>query len=88
MIPSDQVDTELCSKKRKKIFEERKDTTLSGKVIKNPSVRGQFGEAFIELREGYKPKKHRPCENHGQKHEILKKIIERISGNLVCLRAA
>ena len=77
VIPGDQVDTELCSKKRDKIFEERKDTTLSGKLIKDPPVRGQFGEAFIELREGYKAKKQRPYENHGHKHEILRKIIER-----------
>ena len=76
-IPGDQVDTELCSKSREKIFEERKDTTLSGKLIKDPPVRGQFGEAFIELREGYKAKKQRPYENHGHKHEILRKIIER-----------
>ena len=77
VIPGDQVDTELCSKSREKIFEERKDTTLSGKLIKDPPVRGQFGEAFIELREGYKAKKQRPYENHGHKHEILRKIIQR-----------
>ena len=77
MIPGDQVDTELCSRKGEKTFEERKDTTLSGKLVKNPPVRWQFGEAFIELREGYKAKKQRPYENHGQKHEILINIIER-----------
>ena len=77
VIPGDQGDTEFCSKKRDRIFEERKDTTLSGKLIKNPPVRGQFGEAFIKLREGYKAKKQRPYENHGQKHDILRKIIER-----------
>ena len=76
-IPGDQVDTELCSKKREKLFEERKDTTLSGKLVKKPPVRGQFGETFIQLREGYKAKKQRPDENHGQKHEILRKIIQR-----------
>ena len=77
VIPGDQVDTELCSRRTEKIFDERKDTTLSGKSIKNPPVRGQLGEAFIELREGYKAKKQRPYENHGQKHDILRKIIER-----------
>ena len=77
VIPGDKVDTELCSRKREKIFEERKDTTLSGKLVQTPLVRGQFGAAFIELREGYKAKKQRPYENHGQKHEILRKIIER-----------
>ena len=73
------MDTEWCSRKRGKIFEERKDTTLSGKLVRNPPVRGQFGEALIKLREGYKAKKHRPYENHGRKHEILRNIIE---GNL------
>ena len=67
-IPSHQVDTELGSKKRENIFEEGKDTTISGKLIKNPPVREQFGEDLIELREEYKPRKHRPYENHGQKH--------------------
>ena len=76
VIPGDQVDTELCSREREKIFEERKDITLSGKLVKNPPVCGQFGEAFIELSEGYKAKRQRPYENHGQKHEILRKRIE------------
>ena len=46
VIPGNQVDTELCSKKREKTFEEWRDTTLSGKLVKNPPVRGQFSEAF------------------------------------------
>ena len=68
VIPADQVDTELCSKKRGKIFEEWKDTILSGKLVKKPQVRVQFGEAFIELCEGYRAKKQRPYENHRQEH--------------------
>ena len=52
VIHGDQLDTELCSKKREGIFEEQKDTTLSSKLVKNPPVRGQFPEAFIQLREG------------------------------------
>ena len=51
VVPGDQVDTGLCSRKIEKIFEERKDTTLSGKLVKKPPVRGQFGEGFVELRE-------------------------------------
>ena len=39
VIPCDQVDTELCSKKRERIFEERKDTTLSGNLVKKSAVR-------------------------------------------------
>ena len=48
-----------------------------GKLVKNPPVRGQHGEACIELKEGAKPKKQRPYENHGKKHEILRDIIQR-----------
>ena len=77
VIPGDKVNTELCSMDRQNIFEGRKDTTLSGNLVKTHPVSGQFGEAFIELREGYKAKKHRPYENHRQKHEILRKIFER-----------
>ena len=75
VVPGDQVDTELCSRKREKMFEEREDTLLSGKLMKNPPVWGQFGEAFSELGERYKAKKQRIYENQGQKHEILRKII-------------
>ena len=32
---------------------------------------------FIELKEGANPKKQRPYENHGKKHEILRDIIQR-----------
>ena len=77
VIPGDQVDTSSCSRKREKIFEERKDTTLSGKLVKKPPVCGQFSEAFIELPEGYNAKKQRPYEKHRQNHEILRKIIQR-----------
>ena len=56
---------------------ERKDTTLSGKLVQNAPVRWLHGEAFIELKEGAKPKKQRPYENHGKKHEILRDIIQR-----------
>ena len=79
------MDTELCSRKTEQIFKEQKDTTLSGKLVQNPPVRGQFGEAFIELHEGYKAKKQRPYEHHGQKHEILRKIIERNLRQFGCL---
>ena len=75
VIPGDEADCELCSKRREVIFEERKDTTISGKILKNPPVCGQFGEAFIELKQGYKAKKQRPYEDHGKKHDILREII-------------
>ena len=63
----------------KTFFTERKDTTLSGTLVKNPPVRGSQGEAFIELKEGAKLKKQQPYENNGKKQKILRDIIQ---GNL------
>ena len=77
VVAGEQVGSQLCNERREKIFAAQTDTTLSGKLIKNPPVRGLHGEAFIELKEGAKPKKQRPCENHGKKHEILRDIIQR-----------
>ena len=77
MVACEQVESQLCNERREKIFAERKDTTLCGKLVKSPPVRGQHGEAFIEPNEGAKPKKQRPYENHGKKHEILRDIIQR-----------
>ena len=86
VIPGDQVDTELCSRSREKIFEERKDTTLSGKLIKDPPVRGQFREAFIELREGYKAKNSALMKIMDTNMRFSEKSLREISGNLVGLR--
>ena len=80
------MDTELCSKSREKIFEERKDTTLPGKLIKDPPVRGQFGEAFIELREGYKAKNSALMKIMDTNMRYSEKSSREISGNLVGLR--
>ena len=70
------MDTKLCSKKKRKTFEEQKDTALSGKLIKNHPVGAHLGEAFIELREVYKTKKELPYENGKRKHEIQREKIE------------
>ena len=60
VIPGNQVDTESCSRKREEIFEEQKDTTLSGMLIKKPPVRGQVGKAFIELVRGKRQRNSAP----------------------------
>ena len=43
VIPRDQVDTELCSKESYTIFEERKDTTLSSKLVKTDTAIAKSG---------------------------------------------
>ena len=73
VVAGDQVESQLCNERKEKIFAERKDTTLSGKHVKNPHVLGLHREAFMELKEGAKPKKEWPYKNHG----ILRDIIQR-----------
>ena len=77
VVAGEQVESQLCNERREKIFAEGKDTTLSGKLVKSPPVRGLHREAFIKLKEGAKPKKQRPYENHGKRHEIFRDIIQR-----------
>ena len=68
LVAGEQVESQLCNERREKIFAEGKDTTLSGKLVENPLVRGPHGAAFIELKDGAKRKKQRPYQNHGKKH--------------------
>ena len=77
MVACEQVERQIGNERRENSFTEAKDTTLSGKLVKIPPVRGLLGEAFIELKEGSRPKKQRPYQNHGKKHEILGNIIQR-----------
>ena len=77
VVAGEQVESQLCNERREKIFAERKDTTLSGKLVNDPPVRGLHGEAFIKLKEGAKPKKQCPYENHAKKHEVFCGIIQR-----------
>ena len=86
VIPGDQVDTELCSKSREKIFEERKDTTLSGKLIKDPPVRGQFGEASSSFVKGTRQKNSALMKIMDTNMRFSEKSLREISGNLVGLR--
>ena len=77
VVAGEQVESQLCNGRREKIFPERKDTTLSGKLVEKPPVRGQQEKRSSSLKKGAKPKKQRPYENHGKKHEILRDIIQR-----------
>ena len=77
VVAGEHVESQLCNEQREKIFAERNDTTLSGKLVKTPPVRGLHGEAFIELKEGAKPKTQRAYKNDGKQHEILRDVIQR-----------
>ena len=77
MVAGEQVESQLCNGRRENSFAERNDTILPGNPVKSPPVHGPHGEAFIELNEGAKPRKQRPYENHGKRHEIFRDIIQR-----------
>ena len=61
---------------RSGIVDEFKDDVLSGKLHKDPPVRGPYGEASINLKPGAKPKRMRGFQVHGPKAEALKKMVE------------
>ena len=77
VVAGGQVEKQLCNERGGNIFTKQKDTTLSGKLVRHPPVRGLHRQAFIELKEGAKPKKQRPYENSCKKDEILRDIIQR-----------
>ena len=71
-----QVDGDKISARRDVMFEDYKDDVLSRKLWKNPSIRGEHGEAKIEIIQGSKVHKQRRFHLHGTKAVALQKIIE------------
>ena len=72
-----QVDGDKISARRDTVFEDYKDDVLSGKLWKNSPIRGEHGEAKIEIIQGSKVHKQRPFYLLGTKADALRKIIER-----------
>ena len=58
------------------MFEDYKDDVLSGKLWKNHPIRGEHGEAKIEILQGSKVHKQHPFYLHGNKADALRKIFE------------
>ena len=52
------------------------DSVLSGKLLKNPPVRGPFGEAKITIMLGATPKRQRSFKMVGEREAALKEILE------------
>ena len=71
------VDGDKISARRDAVFEDYKDDVLSGKLWKNPPIRGEHGEAMIEIIQGSKVHTQRPFYLHGTKADALRMIIER-----------
>ena len=61
------------------MFEAYKDDVLSGKLWKNRPVRGEHGEAKIEIVQGSKVHKQRPFYLHGTKADALERLLRAIS---------
>ena len=49
---------------------------LSGKLLKNPPVRGPFGEAKINIMPGATPKRQRSFKMVGEREAAFKEILE------------
>ena len=63
-------------KAKRLLLAEFSHDVLSGKLPKDPPVRGPFGMAKIELIPGAMPKRHRSFKMVGEREEALKLILE------------
>ena len=61
---------------REKIFAEYEGVVFASKVIPDPPERGQYGYAYIALKEGAVPIRQKPFMMHGERHEAYKKVVE------------
>ena len=62
--------------RRDTVFEDFKDAVLSNKLWKNAPIRGEHGEAKMEIVQGSKIHKPRPFNLHGTKAGAQRKIIK------------
>ena len=69
---------ELVERLRAKAMEEYQGRVFSTKAVRDPPVRGPFGEASITLKPGVTPKKQRPFQMHGERLEAWKKLIDQL----------
>ena len=67
---------EMISMRREEVVEEFEKDVLSGKLSKDPPVRGPHGLAKIVVVPGAKAKRVRSYKLIGEREEALKKIIE------------
>ena len=68
-------ESDLAKTLRTKLLEEFCDSSLSGKYLPNPKVRGPFGEAEIWLQENARPISVPPYQLSGERREALKELV-------------
>ena len=72
---SDAIDSKVIGY-REKFLKEFEGTVFRDKVFPDPPERGQYGFAFIPLKEGATPTRAKPFFLHGERKEALEKITQ------------
>jgi hypothetical protein len=71
-----ELSTDRLAEYRERFLKGYDGTVFRDKVIPDPPVRGQYGYAFIPLKEGAVPTRAKPFFMHGERKEALDKITE------------
>ena len=58
------------------IMEEYGKTVLSGEIVPDPPVRGPYGYAYIQLKEGAVPQREKPFRMHGERERAHLQVTE------------
>ena len=67
---------ECIAQAKSSILEDYGHDVLSGKLPRDPPIRGPFGLARIDLVPGARPKRQRSFKMVGEREEALKEILE------------
>jgi hypothetical protein len=78
VVANKELDGEMAATLRAKMLGEYQGTVFSNKSVRDPPVRGPFGEATITLKPGVTPRKQRPFQMHGERLEAWKKLIDQL----------
>jgi hypothetical protein len=73
---SSDLSMDKLTKYRERFLKEYDGTVFRDKVFSNPPVRGQYGYAFIPLKEGFVPTRAKPFFMHGERKEALEQITQ------------
>ena len=61
---------------KNELLEEFGKTVLSGEIVPNPPVRGPYGYAYIQLKEGAVPQREKPFRMHGERERAHLQVTE------------
>eukprot|EP00667_Euglena_gracilis_P000113 EG_transcript_113 len=72
----DKKEDERVVKLREQVLEDYRGTVFRSSPFPDPPERGQYGYAYIPLKEGAKPTRQKPFFMHGERKEALEKITQ------------